>query len=180
MNSDNLLSGVIGAGLGALASFASVFYVEKSNKKQIREERYRNAVATGVVQIGLLKDCFLNYDPAKRYRGLGSFAQNEDDFIKANQTIQIFNDCKIQCPLLPQEFRERWNNLLGIVSSLSNRRHWDEFIAARSIDDVNAYFDYVVVSLANYVDSKEPVPDLMPPYLQREDMEVWTWTPKAK
>lgn len=180
MNTDNLLSGLIGAGLGALASFVSVFYVEKSNKRQIREERYRNAVATSLVQVGLLKECFLNYDPAKRNRGLGPFAQNDDDFIRANQTIQIFNDCKIQSPLLPQEFRVRWNNLLGIVSSLANRRHWDPLIAARSIDDVNAYFDYVIVSLANYVDSKDLVANLAPPYLQREDMEVWTWAPEAK
>lgn len=180
MNTDNLLSGLIGAGLGALASFVGVFYVEKSNKRQIREERYRNAAATGLVQVGLLKENFLNYDPAKMYRGLGHFAQNDDDFRRANQTIQIFNDCKIQSPLLPQEFRERWNNLLGIVSSLANRRHWDQVIAARAIDDVNAYLDYVVASLANYMDSKEPIPDLKPPYLQREDMEVWTWLPNAK
>ncbi len=179
MNPDNLLSGLIGAGIGALASFMSVFYVEKSNKRQIREERYRNAVATGLVQINLLKECFLNYDPAKRYRGLGTFSQNDDDFIRANQTIQNFIVCKIQSPLLPQELRERWNGLMGLVSNVANRRYWDEFIAARSIDDVNAYFDYVVASLANYLDSKVLPPNLTPPYLQREDMQVWTWAPKA-
>lgn len=180
MNTDNLLSGLIGAGIGALASFASVFYVEKSNKKQIREERHRNSVATGIIKISLLKENFLNFNPAKKFRGIGAFAQNNDDFLRANQTIDLFNECKFQGLLLPEELRKRWNNLLGIVSGVANRHQWDKFVASRSVDDVNAYFDYVILSLTNYLDSKEPIPDLKPPYLQREDMEVWTCVPKAK
>ena len=180
MSLDSLLSGLIGAGLGAFASFVSVYYVDRSNKRQIREERYRNAVATGIIQIGLLYENFTNFDPAKKFRGIGSFSQNDDDFIRANKTIQAFHDCKVQGLLLPVELRKRWNCLLGLVSSLTNRSQWDEFISARSIDDVNAYFEYVIASLTNYLDSKGPLPYLNPPYLQREEMEVWTWEPKTQ
>jgi hypothetical protein len=88
--------------------------------------------------------------------------------------------------LLPETVQIRWFHLADLGQQLRLARpeavravddsYWTEQKIGRAHDDVTHYIEYVRDSLVAVIEGREPPAWVDPPYLRRDEMDVWQWS----
>ena len=119
----NLLSGFIGALLGALSSFCVALYSNKKQVERIDKERRINLLTEGYLLSGTLLSTYRNYNPG--ILNSASFGIRVDDQfqIKIKEAIEVYDKALNFTHLLPMDLRSRWIEALGLIQKLSTFEH---------------------------------------------------------
>lgn len=170
----NLLSGILGALLGALASVCIAIYTNRVGVKNLELERLRGFVSTAVMLSGHLFDNYLAYNPHLLNQNSFGLRVQENYLRRIIETIKLHEEAKYLEHLLPPALRFRWDMMLVLISEYSATENVDSPNRNRARVDVENYIIYVRNSCVNYLDGKEIGLDLDRPYLKRNDASPWT------
>lgn len=169
----NLLSGILGALLGALASVCIAIYTNRVGIKTLELERLRGFVATAVMLSGHLFDNYFSYNPQLINQNNFGLRVEANYLSRINETIKLHGEAKYLEHLLPRELRFRWDMMLVLISEYSATENLDSPNRNRARVDVENYISYVRNSCVDYLDGKEIGIDLDRPYLKRNDAAPW-------
>jgi hypothetical protein len=173
MQVSNLLSGFVGALIGALASFFIAIYTNNKAMKVMDAERLRSHVATAVSLAGQLFDNYLSFNPSLLNQSSFGVRIEENSLGRMKYSIQLHGEAKYLQYLLPQILRHRWDMMLVLVSEFSTMQRLDGPDRNRAQVDVEHYIRYVRDSCVDFLDGKEVRSELERPYLNREDAVAW-------
>ena len=172
----NLLSGFIGALLGALGSLGVAVYTNKKATKSLEAERLRGFVASAVVLAGQLLDNFLAYNPTMVNRSSFGMKIEEGTLMRVNQAIRLHGEAKYLEHLLPGQLRMRWDMMLVLIDEFSSTDTLNSPNRNRAQVEVGNFIQYVRDSCVDFLDGKEIRRNIDRPYLKRDDPNAWTQT----
>ena len=173
MQISNLLSGFIGALLGALSSLAIAIYTNKKAVKAMEAERLLSHVATAVSLAGQLFDNYLSFSPHLINQSSFGIRIEENSLARTKHSFYLYGEAKYLEHLLPQNLRHRWDMMLVLISEFSTMQRLDGPVRNRAQVDVEHYIRYVRDSCVDFLDGKEVRKELKHPYISREDSEAW-------
>ena len=174
MQVSNLLSGFIGALLGALSSFAIAVYANRKAREDLKEERLRGQLAKAVSLSGQLFDNYISYNPFLVYQSNFGLQIKEESLNRINYAIHLYGEAKYLQFLLPQELRLRWDMMLVLISEFSAMEKSDSSKRNRAQVDVEHYIRYVQSSCVDFLDDRQVQNELHRPYLNRDDATPWS------
>ncbi len=174
MQMSNLLSGFIGALLGAMSSFAIAVYANKQGRKDLKEERLRSHVAKAVSLAGQLIDNYISYNPLLINQTNFGVQIEEKFFNRINYAIHLHDEAKYLQYLLPEVLRHRWDMMLVLISEFSAMEKSDSVKRNRAQVDLDHYIRYVQSSCVDFLDGRHVQNELKRPYLNREDATPWS------
>lgn len=174
MQFSNLLSGFIGAVLGALSSFAIAVYANKQAREDLKEERLRNYLAKAVSLAGQLIDNYISYDPILIYQSNFGLQIEEKSLNRVNYSVNLYEEAKYLQFLLPEVLRHRWDMMLVLISEFSAMEKLDSPKRNRAQVDVDHYIRYVQISCVEFLDGKQVQNEHERPYLNREGATPWS------
>ena len=169
----NLLSGFIGALLGALSSFMIAIYTNKKAVNSLEAERLRSHVSTAIILAGQLFDNYLAYNPRLINQPSFGVRVEENSLGRMKYSIQLHAEAKYLEHLLPQILRRRWDVMLVLIAEFSAMEKIDGPNRNRAQVDVDHYIQYVRDSCVDFLDGKEVRIEVKGPYLRREDPGAW-------
>jgi hypothetical protein len=173
MQFSNLLSGFVGALLGALSSFAIAIYTNKKAIATLEVERLRSHVASAVILAGQLFDAYLSFNPHRINQSIFGVPIEEKSLNRMKYSIQLHGEAKYLEHLLPQILRHRWDVMLVLIAELSAMEKQDDVTRNRAQVDVDHYIQYVRDSCVDYLDGREVRIEVKGPYLRRKDAAAW-------
>ena len=174
MQMSNLLSGFIGALLGALSSFAIAVYANKKAREDLKEERLRSHLAKAVSLAGQLIDNYISYNPILINQSNFGLQIEEKSITRINAAIYLHGEAKYLQYLLPEVLRHRWDMMLVLISEFSAMERIDSPKRNRAQVDVDHYIRYVQSSCVDFLDGRKVQNELKRPYLSREDVKPWS------
>jgi hypothetical protein len=170
----NLLSGILGALLGAMASVCIAIYTNRVGVKNLELERLRGFVSTAVMLSGHLFDNYVAYNPHLINQNSFGLRVEENYLRRIKETIKLHDEAKYLQHLLPPALRYRWDMMLILISEYSATDNLDSPNRNRARVDVENYISYVRRSCVKYLEGNEIGSDLDRPYLKRNDAFPWT------
>jgi hypothetical protein len=173
MQTSNLLSGFLGALLGALSSLIIAIYTNKRAVKTMETERLRGYVATAVTLSGQLFDNYLSFNPRIINQSNFGMRVEENTLGRMKYSIHLHGEAKYLEHLLPEILRHRWDCMLVLISEFSVTERLDMPNRNRAQVDVENFIKYVRDSCVDFLDGKEVHGDEIRPYLSREDSAAW-------
>jgi len=173
MQISNLLSGFVGALLGALSSLSIAIYANKRAVIAMETERLRGYVATAVTLAGQLFDNYISYNPRMIYQSSLGIPVEENTLGRIKHSIQLHGEAKYLEHLLPEILRHRWDMMLVLISEFSVVEKLDMPNRNRAQVDVENFIKYVRDSCVDFLDGKEVHGEEKRPYLGREDSVAW-------
>ena len=173
MQISDLLSGFIGAILGATSSFIIAIISNKNSIKAMELERLRGYTAKAVSLAGELFDNFLFYNPKLINQNSFGMRVEENSLSRIKYSVQLHAEAKYLQYLLPQNLRKRWDMMLVLISEFSATTDLDAPNRNRAQVDVDQYIKYVIDSCVDFLDGKEIRNELVRPYLKRDDPNAW-------
>ena len=173
MQISNLLSGFVGALLGALSSLAIAIYTNKKAIKTMEKEKLRGYVASAVTLAGQLFDNYLSFNPW--IINQSSFGMRVEDrtLERIKHSIHLHGAAKYLEHLLPGILRHRWDMMLVLISEYGATEGMDAPNRNRAQVDVGNYIQYVRDSCVDYLDGLEVRCELERPFLKRDDSVSW-------
>ena len=111
----NLLSGFVGAVLGAIASFCVAVYANKKQVAAIAKERRLNLLTDGFILTGKFLESFKYYKPNLLSGSRFGMKLTEDYEFKIRESISIYQELKSLTHLMPFELRNRWIEAQDLV-----------------------------------------------------------------
>jgi len=169
----NLLSGFIGALLGAAGSLGVAIYSNKKEAKSLEVERLRGYVASAIFLAGQLLDNFLSFKPSIINRSSFGMRVEEGSLVRVNQAIRLHGEAKYLEHLLPEHLRNRWDLLLVLITEFSATESLDLPNRNRAQVDVENFIQYVRDSCVDFLDGNEVRKEIKRPYLKRDDPIAW-------
>jgi hypothetical protein len=173
MQVSNLLSGFIGALLGALSSFLIAIYANKRASVAMETERLQSHVATAVILAGQLFENYLSFNPHLLNQSIFGLRVEENSLHRIKHSIQLHEEAKYQRFLLPELLRYRWDMMLVLISEFGTMERSEASKVGRAQMDVEHYIQYVRDSCVDFLDGKEMRRELKRPYLNRDDAVAW-------
>jgi hypothetical protein len=151
----NLLSGFVGALLGALSSFCVAVYTNKKQVESIALERKFKLVTEGFLLTGKLINTFRSYKPALLNSYGFAMKIDEQTQIRIQEAISYYNEAKNFTHLLPMNVRSRWIEALNLIEKLSTLQNPSpESIQIAQMETLN-YLAYLKNSILDLLEDRE-------------------------
>lgn len=171
MDLSNLFSGILGAGLGACASFLSVWLQLKKQAGLATHERYIMHTDSALTALHSIQHK-IPYLPRVNEPAFGYKNENEVQAHRATLRAELAS-LKTFCYLLPQDIRVHWDEWLLCLSDLSVSRTWDDVMYNRAITDVDAFTEFTVRALDAFRSGQRIHTPLERPFLLRNSTDKW-------
>ena len=178
-SSDVLLSlgsAAIGSLIALLASYISV----RRHEKFTSLEKQRERVAEALQLSAKILDTFTSYRPVFLANSNFGLKIESDYENRIRYAMSVYDDAKYIEYLLPVKFRNRWDQMLILVSEFETIHRLDDVIKNRALCDAQNYIQYVRKSLLDFLDEQDVRPDYPRPYLQRESLDNWEETTRDR
>ena len=133
----NLISGFIGAILGAFSSFGVAWYANRKQVEALTFQRRLNSLTEGLQLSGKLLENFRSYKPNLITSSKLGLKIDKDFEFSIREAIQDLQKFKRFTFLLPIELRNRWLESHDLVVKLSHSAFTD--IEERKIAELETY-----------------------------------------
>lgn len=172
MNMSNLLSGLLGALIGAGATFLSVWLQLSKQSKLATRERHIGHVDSAITAVHSI----IHRIPALPNMNRHAIGYNNATEVEANRASlrAEFSALRGFTYLLPSSVREHWDEWLLCLSDFSTPRAWSEVQLNRAQTDVDAFTRFLISVLDSFKNNVEIPEALVRPYLLRESIETWS------
>jgi hypothetical protein len=172
MNTSNLLSGLLGALIGAGATFLSVWFQLNKQAKLATRERHIVHVDSAITAVCSI----MHRIPA--LPDMNNFAFGYKNATEAEaRRASLRAECaalKSFTYLLPPKVGVHWDEWLLCLSDFSTPRTWSDVQLNRAQTDVDAFTRFILSVLDAFKTNSQIPAALERPYLLRESVETWS------